>query len=793
MPVTFFQCHIRLPKRLFRICLSWGITLLYGAAPNSSHAQIRPIAATPETRAVVVGISEYADARIPALQYSDKDAAYFADWLRSPSGGNVPGENVRLLTNADAANGHMVSAFTWLMETSKKDDLAIIYFSGHGDMENQTMMNHGFLLAYDAPASNYMAGGFSIMFLQSIIRTLSTKNQTQVIVIADACRAGALAGEDFLGTQATVKVLADQYANEAKILSCQPHEFSLEGPQWGGGHGVFTWFLVDGLYGLADRNEDLEVSLFELQRYLEDHVPAAVAPKSQIPIITGNKSLVISEVDPDALLERRRRKEAETAKGANGNVRPRGIPAMPADSDSLVLELYRKFGEAIARKNLLKPRGESAYDLFVRIEDHALMAPYRLDMRLNLSSALQNEAQKAINDYLAANPDELRRRWHYAADYDRFPEYLATAAAILGSTHFMYRDLMAKAAYFRGLLLRLAGEQQKDPSLFEQAKVLQVQALAYDTTATYALNELGLLARRNQQWEESIRYFQQVLAYSPTWVLPRSNLCASYLELGDYQHSIDQCTMALARDSTFTLAHYNLGLAYKYSNEASKAIDHLKQAIQYDPAYYRAYFELDDLYWETHNYAAAQSIWEANDYGVLHRLGGQVIATGVMSAAQRRFAAGMEEEALPFLSYLVEHHPDYMPARVLYGGILVLIGEPDRGQLVLEEALALSPDDQDVIFNLGFFYVVTGRYEEALPLFQRLIELRSTHEIAWIGIALCEGHLGFSDQAAYALEKALQAGYKDISFLKNDPLAAPLRELPEFTQLLEKYLPYREP
>lgn len=261
------------------------------------HAQIRPMVKKGQTRAVIVGVSEYQDQRIPRLRFSHEDATLFAAWLASPAGGNIPAENIKVLTNTQATYGQMVSAYTWLLEQSGPDDLAIIYFSGHGDMENQTMMNHGFLLAYDAPAANYMAGGFPIYYLQSIIKTLSSSKNTQVLMIADACRSGKLAGEEFSGTQATAKTLTDQFANEAKILSCQPNEYSLEGTQWGGGHGVFTYYLVDGLTGLADRNEDLQVSLLELQRFLEDFIPPATAPKSQIPLVTGNKGMIVSKVE----------------------------------------------------------------------------------------------------------------------------------------------------------------------------------------------------------------------------------------------------------------------------------------------------------------------------------------------------------------------------------------------------------------------------------------------------------------------------------------------------------------
>ncbi len=71
--------------------------------------------------------------------------------------------------------------------------------------------------------------------------------------------------------------------DEVKILSCQPTEFSLEGEQWGGGRGVFSYHLVDGLAGLADRNGDGQVSVGEINRYLGQHVNDEAAPLRALP------------------------------------------------------------------------------------------------------------------------------------------------------------------------------------------------------------------------------------------------------------------------------------------------------------------------------------------------------------------------------------------------------------------------------------------------------------------------------------------------------------------------------
>lgn len=674
------------------------------------HAQIRPMVKKGQTRAVIVGVSEYQDQRIPRLRFSHEDAALFATWLASPAGGNIPVENIRVLTNTQATYGQMVSAYTWLLEQSGADDLAIIYFSGHGDMENQTMMNHGFLLAYDAPAANYMAGGFPIYYLQSIIKTLSSSKNTQVLMIADACRSGKLAGEEFSGTQATAKTLTDQFANEAKILSCQPNEYSLEGTQWGGGHGVFTYYLVDGLTGLADRNEDLQVSLLELQRFLEDFIPPATAPKSQIPLVTGNKGMIVSKVDPNTLAELKIKRSKEVANGHHKEVIEKGIPSPSSEGDSLTMALYRKFGEALNKKALLEPSGLSAYDIYKRIVDREIIAPYRMNMRLDLAAALQEESQRAINDYLAANPSELQRRWAYDQRYALYPEYLNKAGEILGQDHFLYVELKAKETYFKGLNLRLRGEQMKDPTLYLEARAMQELVLQLDTAAAYAHNELGLLARRENRFEESIHHFKRALDFSPTWVLARTNLCGSYNELKQNDEAILQCRMALKRDSSFALAHFNLGLALAYKFNFEEAVHYFKQCIIFDPDYLAGYLQLGLAQYELQHYQEAQLALET----LLLKSPGN--ALGLINLGVIHFDLKNYPVSLNYFEQLVAIHPDNGDA---WFGIALNQASQGKSQLAfsaLESALKSGFSELDTIQSIPFLEKV-----RKMPGFNNLI------------------------------------------------------------------------
>ena len=103
-----------------------------------------------QTYAVVVGISDYQDPGIPDLNYADKDAQAFANFLRSKAGGKLDNNHLKVLLNSSATMAQFANALDWLLEVCKENDQVYIYFSGHGDVEKKTMTQPGYLLCWDA-------------------------------------------------------------------------------------------------------------------------------------------------------------------------------------------------------------------------------------------------------------------------------------------------------------------------------------------------------------------------------------------------------------------------------------------------------------------------------------------------------------------------------------------------------------------------------------------------------------------------------------------------------------------
>jgi hypothetical protein len=93
------------------------------------------------------------------------------------------------------------------------------------------------------------------------------------VLLTDSCHSGAITPADdaaFLN-----KTLLDLNRNLFSLTASRDRERSFESAEWGGGHGIFTYYVVKGLEGLADENSDGIVTADELAEYVRRNVREA--------------------------------------------------------------------------------------------------------------------------------------------------------------------------------------------------------------------------------------------------------------------------------------------------------------------------------------------------------------------------------------------------------------------------------------------------------------------------------------------------------------------------------------
>jgi uncharacterized caspase-like protein/tetratricopeptide (TPR) repeat protein len=229
--------------------------------------------------AVVIGVSEYKDPRLN-LEYAADDARDLAALISTPTGGGFPPERVRLLVDKDATTREVTRALRSFLTKPAPEDLALIFLACHGGPDPRRP-GRLYLFTHDTEIDDIAGTAVPMDEIQSALR--DSLLAERVVVIADTCHSGGLGGRGNRGAataEATNTYLAQLAATKpgvALLTSCEAAESSLEDARWGGGHGVFTWHLLEGMRGAADgfgRARDGIVGVGELFDYVRDRVLA---------------------------------------------------------------------------------------------------------------------------------------------------------------------------------------------------------------------------------------------------------------------------------------------------------------------------------------------------------------------------------------------------------------------------------------------------------------------------------------------------------------------------------------
>ncbi len=231
--------------------------------------------------AIIVGISQYQHSKWN-LNFAHRDAEELCQLINSPVGGKYKEKHILSLVNDQATTGKIQGALRSFLKKPGQEDIVFLYFACHGTPDPDRPENL-YLLTYDTDPNDIAATALPMREINLAIQeTLLAK---RVIIIADTCHSAAIGGHMGRATSERagqvnrfLENLSQARSGIALLTSAEKEETSREGEIWGGGHGVFTHFLLDGMRGSADgypadkRKKDGMVEIGELFEYVRDKV-----------------------------------------------------------------------------------------------------------------------------------------------------------------------------------------------------------------------------------------------------------------------------------------------------------------------------------------------------------------------------------------------------------------------------------------------------------------------------------------------------------------------------------------
>ncbi|MFL6274782.1 MAG: caspase family protein [Blastocatellia bacterium] len=602
--------------------------------------------------AVVIGVSSYKNLPAEAqLKFPHRDAEEFAAFLRSPQGGGFPSSQIKLLLNQDATLAAVRTALgTWLARSAEPDDIVYVFFAGHGVVEGD---RDGYLLTHDSDPQNLYATALSVDELNKV---MSERLHARLsVLITDACHAGRL-GLASRGVED--KILVNRFLDEVgktgqgvfRLLASRADELSYEDKRWGGGHGVFTNFLLEGLRGRADRDADGVVRAGELLDYLSEVVPnetkalqhprAAGNIETRLPlaVISTAKARAATNVaieSQPASLEIRGVPGTEVYcnNAYQGKIRPNGIlvierltagpqelsfdppgaetftqsvalagartvldlqAALPASAGKPSSPLIAQIRQELSRANVLENGG--AWDIYKRMIADAPTEPQRQSVEIALSTVLEEIGQQAINDYVRA-PEEisnLRR--------NLFPRS-ARAFNCLLKLRPQDQIVESKKLFCDGRVLIDGGKAKEAIPILQHATVL-------DPKAAYAFNALGVAYRQEKDNSKAAESFLKAAQLAPNWALPRFQLGAQYYNQREFERAAAEFKAALDLAPKDAISRLMLVRTYRERSDYARAEGEAQQLLQANASYAPVYVELGLIYEASRAYDKAATAFE---------------------------------------------------------------------------------------------------------------------------------------------------------------------------------------
>ena len=223
--------------------------------------------------ALIIGIEKYE--QTPAANFANLDAQYFYEYARKGFG--IPKANIKLLVDEEASLIKSISTINkWLPSKIKNNQTElIIFFAGHGLASNNG--EELYILPQDSDPDLLSRTALSRTELFEQIIKLNPKSVTMFM---DTCYSGISRDEKMLLASARpIRIVADDQEgipDNFTIFTASKLDQISSGLKEAE-HGIFSYYLMKGLEGKADSNQDKKITNGELLSYMNENVSQKAA------------------------------------------------------------------------------------------------------------------------------------------------------------------------------------------------------------------------------------------------------------------------------------------------------------------------------------------------------------------------------------------------------------------------------------------------------------------------------------------------------------------------------------
>ncbi|MBL7852790.1 MAG: tetratricopeptide repeat protein [Cyclobacteriaceae bacterium] len=732
--------------------------------------------------ALVVGVSDYKNDMINDLRYAAADARAVAEYLKT---GPLKVEKLIELYDKDATRSGIQNKGLAVIDglvfdhVIQPEDMILVYLSGHGGAFTK---DNSFFFPHDAAHATDAGTSFSIKRIKGKIRDWSTESKATVIFVFDACRSATLAkGQSEMDLTEVSKFLEED-TGELLLAASEGGEPALEKAELR--HGVFSFCLLEALYGKADQNKDGWVSVGELKTYLDANVPDRTKsdPTPQRPMVkypAGFGKKLVAPVTPELLAKADEKLKLDlssapvvqlAAKGGSSNAKANQLS-----------ELIGKFREALDKGNLVRPATACAYHYFQQMTKLVPVSSLQAELT-DLKVALYDKALTTLNEDINGERKYMRGvgRTTYNTNYYNDARQGVEIYKRLSQGRSIDPDLEALESYLeaRDLSVQFVNSGFEEHKLSKRAiKTLQT-ALEKHPDQAFLWQGLAMAYHDATSYSDGINAAEKAKAFAPFWSYPLVTMADCYFHQEDFETASAYLKEALELNQQDVCAFQWAGRVLMEFDRVDEAEEMLQKAVDLNPEDSELYRELGDILGRlgkeeeaiekykkatelSPNYAGAYFGWGV----ALHLL-------------------GRHEEAIEKFKKVTSLDPEFGPYTI-WGVALNDLGRHEEAIEKYKKAIELNITDAFAYYNWGVTLNDLGRHEEAIEKYKKAIELDPSDVDAYLDWGVTLNDLGRHEEAIEKYKKAIELDPSDADAYYN--WGNSLYHLGKYDEAIEKY------
>lgn len=697
--------------------------------------------------ALLVGISDYSSSKLN-LKYANKDAALFFSYLTDIR--NFPKENVFLLPDTAATSGRIYNSIFDLMKWLTAGDELVLYFAGHGDVQTVLDFDEAFFLAWDASDSrNYHGTAGTVKFseLQTYTDRLANSKKVKISLIMDACHAGFdLHKDGFLKAQQN---LSEGFNKIAKLMGSAANEFSYEADSVG--HGLFTWYLVQGMMGMADEPADNKVTMEELNSWVKNRVAAATKGK-QNPVITSPEGQqIFLEVSPDnkskALAYFRNKK-------FDGYLAGRGTSQEDTTDISALQKYIDRYNYFLSQEKLY---GTDSSSLTIIKKLGSLQSAKARELQLSLQNhlagILETSSQLVLNEYLKGKSEQPPASVYYRAGTDA-----GLADSLLPVNDPRKKNIQVMESFHKAYSYIRYENFEK----YGEAEQLLRNAIALENRAAYLYVTMSYLMEYQHKYDSAIYFAKKAEAIIPTWSHPKNVLGNLYETIHQYDKALSYHQSVLTLDSSYVWSYNNIGVSLlsmerikeaEYYFNKSLSLKKTKGGERLNRDWSTSYSNLAAIYRERGLFAKAVQFYNLADsidptYTFALREQSELY-----QQTDGEKAESLLKKAISILPFKAENYYTLAEFYRKYSSGSTSTNEIDS---LYKKAIALNPYNENYYAGVGYFLLDEKQTDASKTWFIKGIEAAGGSADSYYNMGYYFKNIKELDSALFFFKKALQ-------------------------------------